>query len=362
MIFRGMNKQTYYYILTVAHIFLLNYVYNNNVNNDITIGNMIKKFEELRENIDTSNTCLGFLLSIIPNKYHHYSTLFDYSYTSQYFERKRVYHAYITAKSNIHQGYGGGGLCTNCTNIDKFNEISFENLRYFGIDCYTPLSINSLFEWCQEPFIFSEQTKPNECIPADYYSGFYNAREPSLNIGILRKPSDLGTVINALHNNIYKNKLNVSNYKLSTEKDIFKIAIIKAGMITDEKTGIISTNKLNLILTEDDTYDNSYDANKKSKLIWKALNYSGYDVPPEWFIVDLGRDNTEYTKFNKFVINLSENVNWVNNAVKHLLNTNSIENAEQYKMSQYRSYSQPQSGGYYKYKTIKKTYFKLLTL
>jgi hypothetical protein len=56
-------------------------------------------------------------------------------------------------------------------------------------------------------------------------------------------------------------------------------------------------------------------------LIWRALNYSGYDVPPEWIKVDLGQDTgSKYRQFNEYVKELSGMEGWAKYAVEVLTN------------------------------------------
>ena len=74
-----------------------------------------------------------------------------------------------------------------------------------------------------------------------------------------------------------------------------------------------------------DKINNYNDMQKKSQLIWKTLNYSGYDIPPEWFKVNLDTED-EYRQFNSIVKELSKIDGWDIFTIYCLLASNIIVN------------------------------------
>ena len=71
-------------------------------------------------------------------------------------------------------------------------------------------------------------------------------------------------------------------------------------------------------------------------LIWKALNYSGYDIPVQWFdtSTDL-TDDSDNLIFNDYVYALSKVNNWAKTTMEKLLN-NPTMNHDDYQMDKWR--------------------------
>jgi hypothetical protein len=179
----------------------------------------------------------------------------------------------------------------------------------------------------------------NNCTPANYYSGFYYDKPPSLDIGILRQPSDLKYAVESLKKNKLLIPLNKSDYKINVESNNFINDTLKN---IDDKKCHIKPALQNIILnygkidsdftTSDgmkiatkvselnpDKRKGSTQSNVWNPLIWKALNYYGYDVKPECLKVIL-INNKDYEEFNKLVIELANLSGWAEYAANILLN------------------------------------------
>jgi hypothetical protein len=307
---------------------LMNYIHENkyiNNTNDLSIYDLIREIEKLRDGTYSVKKedydKINILLSLIPTKYSLFMTMFsDYNfdnYKYRYFitnEKSRLHESDITCKNNL---------------------------------------LFSPFEWCFDSYNESKD-KPN-CSPANFYSGFYKENPPSLNIGILRQPSDLEITVKALEENKFKNKLNISDYKPKVERDTFSNAVLNS---IDEKTNNIKSDLQKLILN----YSNILDIINKitnsdlhNALIWKALNFYGYDVNPDYFNNIILLNNDDYRTFNDVVIKLAKTDGWAKHAVNILVSDNNkppldqpIDNQE-YMMEQYNK----------KYLKYKHKYLKL---
>ena len=372
------NKDYEYYYQT-AGIFILNKL---NIPK-IKRFDVIRMVEKLRISNGSGDKALGFLLSMIPNIYHMKRTIFSYDgiYTD---ERDELNVDEIT------KNYAEN----NPEIIEKLKNINFENLNYFGFKCTDNVIINTTLEWCQSAYIQNLAPANMYCTPANYYSGFYDETPPSLDIGILRQPSDLKYTIDALENNKLKLKLNKSDYKLYVESSTFVDAVKKN--IDDGKNhikpaiqniilkfGNIDTDfgisKAEMIAGKVSQLLNSTNIEKTQSdvwvpLIWKALNYSGYDIPPEWFKIDLGNDEY-YDKFNKFVKELANIPGWADYAVEVLISDNDssytntdndfysskvISKSNEYKTSSVdKNFNKYKMASYIKYLKYKNKYLKL---
>ena len=174
---------------------------------------------------------------------------------------------------------------------------------------------------------YNESKDKTNCPPANFYSGFYKEKPPSLNIGILRQPSDLEITVKALEENKFKNKLNISDYKPKVERDTFSNAVLKS---IDEETNNIKLELQKLILGYSNVINIINKINNSelhNPLIWKALNFFGYDVNPDYLKVNLN-NNDEYRLFNDAVIELAKIDGWAENAVKILVSDTNIDNSE----------------------------------
>jgi hypothetical protein len=320
---------------------LMKYFYENNYikeDDDLGIYNLIREIEKLRNNEyivkDEDYNDINLLLSLIPTKYSLFMTMF--SNHDSFINRRYKY----------------------VSTDNKYTEKYRNKLDKYGITCKNNL-LFSPFEWCMDSY--NESKDKTNCPPANFYSGFYNEKPPSLNIGILRQPSDLIITVKALEENKFKNKLNISDYKPKVERDTFSNAVLNS---IDKETNNIKSDLQKSILSysgvdEIKTSINNLLINEylQNALIWKALNFYGYDVNPEYLEVNLNT-NDEYRLFNDAVIKLAKIDGWAKNTVNILVNHNdtltvdqSIENPE-YIMDKYNK----------KYLKYKHKYLKLKQL
>jgi len=322
------NKDFHYFLQT-AYVFILNKLGVSK----IKIIDAIREVEKLR--VNNGDKALGFLLSMIPNKYQFNQTIFDYT---DYIITKADTNLLIELDvDKITRDYAENdeGI------IQKLKNINFQNLNFFGIKCIDNVIINSNLEWCQSGYINNSLKNNETCMPANFYSGFYDESPPSLDIGILRQPSDLKYAIEALEKNNLRLRLNISDYKLNVESPIFADAVRKnidngvnhikptlqniilkfgepeeaalKGLITQ---GEVIAGKAAGLLTELKSFGTKTHSSVLVPLIWKSLNKSGYDVPPEWFKANF----EEKTKdFNKLVSELSSIPGWADYAVEVLI-------------------------------------------
>ena len=351
---------------------------------EISTFDFLKKIEKLRHNTELKNNNeLRLLLSIYPTKFHFASTIFYNWYTRDTFYKKELINIY-TLYERFKKIYGEEKLI-------YLNDLTFDNLSKFNITCLNSILSTSM-EWCVNPYL-KKMYKNDNCPPANFYSGFYFDTPPSLNIGIMRQPADLKYAITALDTNKLKIPLNKSDYKLYAEKDNF----IKDTLINiDNSKCHIKPALQNIILKFGDEVTTDFGLQMTSgelialetsllkpglitqselwvPLIWKALNYAGYDVKPECLHIVFD-DTEKYNKFNKLVIKLAELPKWPEYAANILLydndNYKSTENdfdspkvinkANSYKSFQGKDHSQYKMAMYEeKYKKYKQKYIEL---
>jgi hypothetical protein len=335
------NEKNYFYYLITAQVLILNIL---KTIDKPKIIDVIKRIEELREDKDIKNTALGFLLSMIPNKYHIGDILFSYSIPIRSIFDEPGFHKFSIYTTTLDLDYINNIYTNNNTEmIEKLKRINFDNFNFdtlkdFGINCTDNLIINSILEWCQHAYIKKLTPNTIDCTSANYYSGFYNEKPPSLDIGILRRPSDLEYAVDALYNNKLKLKLNKSDYKLNVKtknlitdiklnKDNYNIKpllqIIIFNFSDGEKIFAVENIAMsafkNLINQKQDSEKlKNLKSRLWSSLIWKALNYSGYDIPSEWFYIHLD-DNEKYYQFNYYVKKLSKIKGWAEYALEVLI-------------------------------------------
>jgi hypothetical protein len=371
-------------IFIVIEIFLIKYLQKKEMFTQISVFDFLKKIEVLRHDTKLKyNNELRLLLSIYPTKFHFLSTIFN-----NYNEQNSFYKKELINIDTLYESF------KNIYGEDKIiylNELTFDNLSKFNITCYNSVLSTSM-EWCITPYL-EEKHKNENCPPANFYSGFYFDNPPSLNIGIMRQPADLKYAITALDTNKLKIPLNKSDYKLYVEKDNF----IKDTLINiDNSKCHIKPALQNIILKFGDEVTTDFGLKMTSgelialeisllkpglitqselwvPLIWKALNYAGYDVKPECLNIVFD-DNEKYNKFNKLVIKLAELPKWPEYAANILLydndNYKSTENdfdsekvinkANSYKSFKGKDHSQYKMAIYEeKYKKYKQKYIEL---
>jgi hypothetical protein len=129
-----------------------------------------------------------------------------------------------------------------------------------------------------------------------------------------------------------KIKINKSNYKDHVEKPYFKLKV--ENIVSNNKNGEIKQDIINKIYDFVPAIFNS-DANiaYNSAIIWKALNYLGYDVPPEYFNIKLNKD-IEYKNINEMVELLMKN----KDAIDYILKLFDVDDKLKYKMAMFKKY------------------------
>lgn len=303
----------YISIINKAIIFLIFFLIQQNLlseNEEIgNLTNFIKKLEILRETdnlLYLNNYALGFLLSIVPNKYHVIACIFDLP--QDRFMQPRTYKNYLTSF-----------FANDISFMWNYVSITSEKLLLAGINCKSNIIFTSHNHWCFNPYLRDIPFTLQDYNPQDYFSGFYKAPQPSFGINIIRQPSDLHFAFDTLQKNNLIFPLNKSNYKLKIEKPDF-INNIKTGNVI-MSTGEIKPILQYIILTYDTltNYRDKIITIEPSAIIWKALNFSGYDVPPLWFNTYSSDDDICFI-FNEFVTKLSTLTGWSEYAVKILTN------------------------------------------
>jgi len=343
----------YWGCLFTAQVLILNLL---KIVGKTKIIDVIKMIEKLREDEDIKNTALGFLLSMIPNKYHIQPIIFSYNINNKLDDDKfSIYTTTLELDTINNLFFNKKSEMIEELKKINFDNFNFDTLKYFGINCTDNLIINSILDWCQHSYIKKLTPNTDYCTSANYYSGFYNEEPPSLDIGILRQPSDLIHAVNALYNNNLKLKLNKSDYKLNVKttnlitdikdnKDnynnikpqlqnaIFNFNFSDGKKIfTVESIAIVAFKDL---INQKQNYEKLKNLKSRlwSSLIWKALNYSGYDIPSEWFYIHLD-DNEKYYQFNYYVKKLSKIKGWAEYALEVL-----IKDKDSYRRTDFNKY------------------------
>jgi hypothetical protein len=287
--------------------------------NSVSRKEIIVGLETLRENKqlikEDDRSIVGYLLSLVPNKYHlqacifdnatNYDHIFNFNFTGNKNGKVAVidiFEGYLKDKVIDVQFY---------SEFDKFVDNTKGNLSLLekiGIDCQSAIIHNTVGEWCQEPYLKSyfKDTLKTGCNSADYFSGFYKDSPPSLDIGILRRPTDLKSAFTAMKNNKLLNPLNKTNYKISTKfpNKEFLITDLMPAITFVDGYPLIEYGKLNDIFKEYNVDDYVYI--KKQTLVWKVLNFCGYDIPPSYFNTLELKNDDEYKEFNDRVKKFAE--------------------------------------------------------
>ncbi len=318
----------------IEELILIKYLQEQNLlekTNEISKYEFLKKIEKLRnDNSLLNNEALKLVLSIYPNKYHSNICIFS--------NLDGGGNDFYNVKHNINE------VIRNLENNDKFiqentSNITLDKLKNMNITCNSS-AISSSIEWNIIPYRNNHSDKDLQSCPStDYYSGFYNDIKPLEN-NTLTQPSDLENVYNVRIRNNLKIPLNKTNYKLQTESNNFIDAIKKN--IDDNKCHIINAlqniilnygkNIPELSISEGQSIaQRAAGLNPKgtgvtqsdiwNPLIWKALNYAGYDVKPECFNKIQFNNIKSYEEFNNLVKELSELPGWADYAVNVLTAT-----------------------------------------
>lgn len=261
---------------------------------------------------------IGFLLSLIPNKYHLQIYLFGSS-SSYDNEMKQI-------KMSINDWY------TECKRMDSINFIkeaaktlTSESLKSIGLYCKMSISQHTAGEWSQASY--GTNYKPSNltanCDSADYFSGFYYESPPSLDIGILRQPSDFKYAFDAMKKNKLVRFLDKSNYKL----DYHTTSSVKSyvySSLQNSKSYVIKDDVINRIFPPVTTASGissylwslvmpniltvcreAYNNDQLSILVWKSLNFYGYNIPVSWFDILVLENDNQYRIFNDRVKSLA---------------------------------------------------------
>ena len=307
-------------------LIILQYLFNMKL---ITEKSTVKDFIQIIENYrnmkdfpnDEIKKCFRILLAILPTKYNYIFTLYNNTHSIKILNQN-IYELYLEKLNKIKE-----------TEIIENDELSLEKLKKLGISC-NKTTIGTASEWCIQPYIYKVSNETN-CPAENYFSGFYYEDPPSLDIGIIRQPSDIKYAIKALENNPLQIKLNRSDYKLNVENEDFKDdvrkniddnkshikaavqnIILKYGDI--DTTVLLSQGEKIASLVSELNPDGTLGTQSKvwCPLIWKALNYANYDVPREWYQVEL--KDYDYGTFNTLVKQLAKLPGWAEYAVEVL--------------------------------------------
>ena len=235
----------------------------------------------------------------------------------------------------------------------KDNLIDKINNETFTLPCHNSLS-SYPFNFCDTEG--TKNTINTPCTISDFTTGFYFENPPNIDIGILRKPSDLLIAMDAMQQN--RLKLNstshytkiINNTKLLNDLSTLTTVNTTTGDINIIPQIIPTTGEVSDIVLE--VKNRLSEGNDKliNPLIWKALNYSGYDIPVQWFdtSTDL-TDDSDNLIFNDYVYALSKVNNWAKNNDGKTLN-NPTMNHDDYQMDKWRR----------KYLKYKQKYFGFL--
>ena len=332
-------------IIHKAQMILASYLLNKGFDPDSNLKKFVIEVEKLRSGqislTDDEKKIMRLILAIFPSKYMWISTcqspdnldLFKSVNLNDLFnDRKKVF---ITDEG------------INPT-IPIVSEAMLKELK---IDCLKNIFTNSL-EWCKHPYV-DQLINNTDCDPSEYISGFYDENPPILDLGIIRQPSDLKHAIDVMKKNKLKIPLNKTDYKLKTESDKLKTQL--PNTTVDNSNGNIKNPTLTQIVSKPNVSNlfneiKSIGNDLEQPLIWKSLNFSEYDIPPEWFktnriVLDT---NDKKVKFNQTVKKLSQVPNWTDDTMKILLNDPSID-LSKFQMEKWRR----------KYLKYKQKYFNL---
>ena len=302
-------------------LILLSYLVSKGVIDDpvLSRGAIIDNLEILR-NIEPKNianpkerSIIGFLLSLVPNKYHLQACMFEQA-DNYHIIMALVQPGGIAKIKEIYNYY----VSRNIINADFYGKVqifietipaNLGLLTEIGIDCNSAIIQNTVGEWCQAPYLnaYKYKTLQTGCNPSDYISGFYKDNPPSLDIGILRHPNDLPLAFDAMEKNKFLLPLNKSNYKLYLENndESFSITNVMTNNIDESKwPNLINEPILDEILK--DSGVEYYSNDKKQALVWKVMNFCGYDIGSPYFTDLVLSNEEEYREFNAKVKELAE--------------------------------------------------------
>ncbi len=319
-----------------AATFLLIYMVDNKMLDGripLSLMLILDKFEELREMNEYTNPLVGFLLHFISNKFTTQFTLFNNNkYNEVHFNMRWCVDTLRDKLIETNQGF--------------YLELSKGSLHAAGLYPQSGIIYGSPVEWTSK--LYEDRSAPTlyDYDPADFYSGYYYTKPPSLDIGIMRHPGDMEYCIECLEKNKLSLPLNKTSYKLEVESknlsDYMRenynspsFSIVELILNFNETTKEIKNKLLDLLDPPDaqnlhgDTYDkyiaNVKEENRKLLLhcIWKALNFYGYDVPVHLLNKKLYfLEEEKYYVFNEYVKELASVDNWADTAISIMMTDN----------------------------------------
>ena len=294
----------------------------------ITSFDLMKKIELLRKDKKYTKTLTKYqinllrqALAILPNKYKSWRTLYNldsprHNFKNDWYKPINIIRQYDNLKraENMRINF-----------LDKIKNETFE------------LPCSDSLRW--DPFYYCKvEGKSNKintpCPTSDFTSGFYYENPPNIEVGILRSPYDLIHVANSMEKNKLKIKFNKSLYKNNKEHIRLLTALSKLNTVdmNNGKINIIPKITSSAVWTRWIKNEFGNDDNLINPLIWKALNYSEYDIPVQWFdTTNILKTNEENLKFNTYVKNLSKTKNWAKSTMEKILNNSNL-NHNDYKM------------------------------
>lgn len=299
-------------IAIVLIIYILKNKYNvdffPNGNTEVSEMNILKKIEEFRSTTDQQilkDNILGFLLSLIPTKYFYKITTYAILHKGDYEFMSSV----PILKNKLEQAIRHVGLDYNIP-----IEITQEFLNSKSLTCNLSI-LSSGLEWCTHVFE-SNKLEDKNCLPSNYFSGFYNIEPPVLNRGVLRRPEDLKYIIPTLieNKNLTKEYTLLSDYSLSNNMIKWKLHN-KDGLFTNDIlnkfTSLIESNGYNISSIKNKSY--------YSNFIWKLLIVGGIEAPIS-FAKFNNISNDEMKEINKIIKEISKNNNIITNITNMLKN------------------------------------------
>ena len=356
------NNPTSYHLYNKAIVLLMSHLIKNNafvLDTTLTRHSLIRYIENEREKKGVAkNKTVGFLLGLIPSKYFIQNCMFDKSAPDY---ANHMDNTTIGKVDDIFRTFSNGNdAMYNSLKIGI--ELKDNVLVDYGLFPKNTVVTSPTMEWCVYPYL--QDGTPVVYNTGDYNSGYYEDLPTNNGSYFLRSPEDLFLVRKHREQNNLLIPLNISTYKLKAEKDAFRQVVV-AGIddgyshikpalqniilyfgppgsfiasigLDDGKEGFELANKVSglnpdgLFRTTDgplrdpskpennDTTSPDFNPKLWSRgdpvtqsrmwcpLIWKALNYFGYDVPPEWFDRIELKSDEDYRAFNESVKKLAE--------------------------------------------------------
>jgi len=355
--------------MKTAYKFLLIYIIKKAMNNgtnklkeNVTLKDVVRELEILRSiskndldrnllDNEEEYECLRLLLGLVPNKYQILG--FIHSASSN--------HILPIPINNGKNMYDGNNLSTTLVDWLEMAKIDGVNVRYDNINDYDltydnlkkkklscrHLTLLPVTDFCQNRYVFDNNsqlrtkyinedgngnliTQEVDCPAENYFSGFYYDNPPTLNIGINRRPHDFRIAIDAIRNNPYKTRLEISDFKIIDKTNVWNEILISQNInnpfnyndVLIESIKADFNNTLNDLNSKPGIEVSADDKVRAfNALVWKALSISGIHVPPELMkfkVKEIPSNEYDYHKqeeFNKLAIEISKTTDWRNKTV-----------------------------------------------